>query len=284
MVTRKTAHIPAVAIAGIIMCVLATEARATSGTETPISLPASALIAPTSCTVAIGSKTLTVDTVPGGDSETFPHEVTGGSCPMGETCLEYDYRFTITPPTTLSKSYVTISSDIVIYEASPGGIFINDCIADKTPTNGPTACHHREAKFNPSGSPLNARVVVSRAAPRVSTAGAFVGSQSGFCLIQGPGIPVSPFAPVNTTSNQKAAGGKCDVTVTNGPDGKIPVKVETSTPGCAVASQVDVFINGKTIQDSSGEAFTYGTGTTTCYPTKPKPTCVCRNPSSPCPN
>ena len=282
MLTWKMARVSAVALVGI-MCVVATEARAIV-VEPPPGPLALALTAPLSCTALLPNESsVLVETVPGGDSLTFPHNV---PCPTGEgTCSEYNYKFTSSSGFNLTNSWLSVSSDVTIHAASPSGsVIIGECLADRTPTNGSTSCAQREVRFGSHASPLEATIIVSGSTPRVSTAAAFNSyGQSGFCLIQGPGVQANPFTPFATTSNQQAAGGKCDVIVTNGANGR-PVKIVTTTEGCAVASQVDLTVNGLPFQDSAGEPITFGTGTSTCYATTPKPTCVCRNPATPCPN
>ena len=282
MLTRKMARFSAVALVGFA-CMFATEARATGGGESPVGPPTLALTAPLFCEVSIGTKTLRVDTVPMGTPATFPHDVPCPSPGTG-TCSEYNYRFTIAPATTLSKSYVTISSDLAIYQASPGAIFINDCIADKTPTNGLNACAQREAQFNSSASPLNASVIVTRSAPRVSTAGAFVGSSSGFCLIQGPGVPGGAFTSVSLSTSEQVAGGKCVADWSFNPAG-IVTGVSTSTPGCTagvgvITADLPTATN-ELLQDSGGATITSGVDTSSCKVVAGKSYCVCTR--APCP-
>jgi len=280
MVTRKMAQISAVALI-VFGSVLVSEVRA--------QVIAPAQTAPLTCTapLAFTTSSVTIAAMPGGITNTFPYDV---ACPGGEgsICSKYDYKFTSSEGSNLTKSYLSVSSDLDIYAVTPAAFIENPTCEGDGNLIGRFVCEQRQIRFNPQPSGFSASVIVTRTDPRVSTAGAIVGLLStGFCLIQGPGAPVNPFKAVTTASNQKAAGGKCDVTVTLGADGKTPVKVETSTSDCAVASQVDLTVAGSgagggPFQD--GAPITYGTGTTTCYPTKPKPTCVCRNPSSPCPN
>ena len=274
MVIRKMVRFSAVAIL-VFACALATEVRAQI---------IAAQTAPLSCTVPLGNGTLLVETVPGGNSSTFPHDV---PCPnVGGTCSEYNYKFTSSSGNTLSKSFLSVSSDLAIFQTTPSATIEDPaCKGDlDVPLIGRFVCEQRTVRFGSQPNGFSASVIVTRSVPRVSTSGSFVGLlNSGFCLIQGPGVPGGAFTPITTTSNQKAAGGKCDVIVTNGANGR-PVKIETSTEGCAVASQVDLTINGLPFKDSNGAPITFGTGTSTCYATTPKPTCVCRNPATPCPN
>ncbi len=277
MLRSKIARLSAVAFGGI-MCVLTTEARATGDFEIPVALPAAALTAPLTCTATVGSGTVTIQA--GADGLPVPHDV---PCPGGTgTCSEYTYRFTSSTGSTLLKSFLSLSSDVTIYEASPAGvILINDCIADKTPTNGLLACAQREARFNSSASPLNAKVVVSRSASRVATTGAFVGFHSGFCLIQGPGVPGGTFTPYAAASTLKLGGGKLDVSVTYGADG-LPVGGQCLSglgTTCFEGSPVgDLMVNGEVLRDF--KIITFGDNTTTCI--KGNPTrCYCTK--APCP-
>jgi hypothetical protein len=62
-------------------------------------------------------------------------------------------------------------------------------------------------------------VIVTRAATRVSTAGAKKGSSEAFCLIQGPGVPGGRFETVTAKSTIVVVHGLCSADVTKGPDG-----------------------------------------------------------------
>ena len=283
MLTRQIVRFSAVAIVGI-MCAVATEARADEN-GIPIALPASALTAPLSCLAPLGDgNSVTIAAVPMGSPATFPRDV---PCPgeIGTTCSEYNYKFTSSNGSTLLKSFLTVSSDVVIYEASPSGsALFNECIADRAPTNGLTACAQREVKFLSHASPLDAKVVVSRAAPHVSTAGSLVGFRSGFCLIQGPGVTGGTFNTVATGDSEIVAGGKCVANLVRGPGGSVAGAIADPNCGFAEILTENFKINGLPVRGANGKPITYG-DTTTCYiQTNGKTSCYCKNPSTPCPN
>ncbi len=272
MLTKKMARFSAVAIV-VFACVLATEARGQL---------ASALTAPLSCTVPFGSGTLTIQA--GADGLLFPHDV---PCPGGTgTCSEYTYRFTSSTGSTLSQSFLSVSSDLDIYVASPAGnIEVTGpngaCAGDDTTKIGVSVCEQRQVRFNSNASTLDATLVVTRAAPRVSTAGSRSGNKSAFCLIQGPGVPGGAFTPYSPAAILKLGGGKLDVSITYGADGR-PVA------GACVAGQAnpcfsgipegDLVVNGEVLRDF--DTVTFGDNTTTCI--KGNPTrCYCTK--APCP-
>jgi hypothetical protein len=282
MPTRKMVRFSAVVLVGFA-CVLATEARAQ---EAPPPL-AQALSAPLSCQASLPNETsVLVETVPGGVPSTFPHDV---PCPgdTGTTCSEYNYKFTSSSGFTLLNTWLSVSSDVTIYAAYPyGSVLIGECLADKIPPNGLTSCAQREVRFNSHASPLEAKIVVSRSAPRVSTAAAFnQWSQSGFCLIQGPGAPGGSFTPYKKAAAQKLAGGKLDVLITYGPDnlpnGGACNPVQAPGITCyetTIGPGNPLILFDQEIQDF--KTITSGTNTSTCL--KGNPTkCYCTR--TPCP-
>lgn len=275
MPTRKMARFSAVAIVGIIMCGVTTEAKAQL---------APALTAPLSCTLTLAGAQLTIETVPMGTPPTFPNDVpcTGGT----GTCSEFNYRFTYAGG-NISQSFLSVSSDVGIFEASPSGsIEVASCSGDSSTKVGLNVCEQRQVRFNDAAATVNAKVVVTRAATRVSTAGAKKGASEAYCLIQGPGAPGgSLFEPFTTSKKEMFAGGKLAVTVTFGPDNKPnggacdPVQAPGIT--CietTIGTGNPLVLNGVVIQDF--DTITSGTGTSTCV--KGNPTrCYCT--AAPCP-
>ena len=257
MLKSKMARFSAVALIGLAS-VLATEARAQ---QSPIlvTLPAPALTAPLSFTTGFLTVTAGADLLP------VPHDVTGGLCPVGQTCSEYTYQFTSTGG-NLSAVWLSISSDVAIYEASPAGsVFVMECLADRFPPvlTGVNVCQQREVRFLPNAPTFNAKLVVSRSAPRVATAVGFAGFSSAFGLIQGPGVIGGTIAPITFKSKLLIANGHCPVDVTNGPDGGFTSLANSLGSPCTttisnVAPLIDE-VTGQPVQISPGEFVTYGT-------------------------
>jgi len=257
MLKSKMARFSAVALIGLAS-VLATEARA----QTPVTLPATALIATNTFTSGFLNVTAGFDNLP------VPHDVPCPS-PATGTCSEYTYRFTSTGG-NISKAWLSVSSDVAIYEASvtapiasAGSVFIMECIADETPSNGLTACAQREVRFSPNQATFDAKLVVSRSAPRVATASAFAAFQKKFGLIQGPGVIGGTIAPITFKSKLLVANGHCPVDVTNGPDGGFTSLANSLGSPCTttisnVAPLIDE-VTGQPVQISPGEFVTYGT-------------------------
>lgn len=274
MLTRKIVRFSAVAIVGIIMCGVTIEAKAQI---------APALTAPLSCTLSLAGAQLTIQA--GADGLLFPHDV---PCPLATgTCSEYTYRFTYAGG-NISQSFLSVSSDLAIFEASPSGaIEATSCIGDSTTKVGLNVCEQRQVRFNEAASTVNAKVVVTRGTTRVSTAGARKGNSEAYCLIQGPGVPGVAFATSTASRTDRAANNQCDAVLTFGADNLVLSGVPD--PNCGFADipldSPELFINGKPIKSTNGAPFTFGTGTTTCYPTSNgRAICYCRNPSTPCPN
>ena len=275
MLTRQMVRISAVAIVGFA-CVIASEAPA----QVPL---APALDAPSSCSLTLSGASLTIQA--GADLLPFPHDVPCTGAPA-TTCSEYTYRFTYAGG-NISQSFLSVSADLDIYAANPSaaieGAPSASCAGDSTTGIGVNVCEQRQIRFNEAASTVNASVVVKRAAPRVSTAGARKGNSSAFCLIQGPGVPSDAFTTFSTTRTDTVAGGKCSVSLTVGADGQ-PSSVSTTPPcitGVAAGLGLGLLVNGEPWQGSNGQPITFGTGTSTCYPTRPKATCVCT--AAPCP-
>ena len=83
------------------------------------------------------------------------------------------------------------------------------------------------------------------------------------------------FVPITIQRTDRVAGGKCLAKLSYDASGDL--KVETEPP--CIVGQGPLFVNGEELQDSDG-LITFGSGTTTCYPTSP-PRCICTK--SPCP-
>lgn len=185
----------------------------------------------------------------------------------------------------LSQSFLSVSSDVAIFEVNPSGaIEATPCVGDSTTKVGLNVCEQRQIRFNEAATTVNAKVVVTRAAARVSTAGARKGSSEAYCLIQGPGVPGDQFAAVSLTIDETVAGGKCQAHWTNNPAGKT-IGVTTDTPGCFAGNGVVTAAVGggasELIQDSGGATITAGTGTSSCKVVGGKSYCVCT--AAPCP-
>jgi hypothetical protein len=276
MMTSKMVRFSAVALVGFA-CMLATEARAQIVT---------AQTAPLSCSVPLGNGTLLVETVPGGTPSTFPHDV---PCPgVGGTCSEYNYKFTSSNGSNLIKSILSVSSDLNIYSVSPSSIIEDpSCKGDfDIPLIGRFVCEQRTIRFGSHPSGFSASVIVNHSAPRVATAAAFnQWSQSGFCLIQGPGAPGGSFTPYKKAAAQKLAGGKLDVLITYGPDnlpnGGACNPVQAPGITCyetTIGPGNPLILFDQEIQDF--KTITSGTNTSTCL--KGNPTkCYCTR--TPCP-
>lgn len=270
MVTRRMVRFFAIALVGFT-CVLASEARAQLQP---------ALTAPLICNLNLAGAPLTIQAA--ADGLPFPHDV---PCPLATgTCSEFTYRFTYAGG-NISQSFLSVSSDVAIFEASPSGaIEATSCIGDSTTKVGLNVCEQRQVRFNEAATTVNAKVVVTRAAARVSTAGARKGSSEAYCLIQGPGVPGDAFAAVPTTIEERVAGGKCNAHWTNNPAGKT-IGVTTSTPGCFAGDGVVTAAVGggasELIQDSGGATITAGTGTSSCKIVAGRSYCVCT--AGPCP-
>jgi hypothetical protein len=276
MMTSKMVRFSAVALVGFA-CMLATEASAQIVT---------AQTAPLSCSVPLGNGTLLVETVPGGTSSTFPHDV---PCPGGGgACSEYNYKFTSSNGSKLIKSYLSVSTDLNIYSVSPPSIIEDpSCKGDfDIPLIGRFVCEQRTIRFGSQPSGFSASVIVNHSAPRVATAGAFSGLlNSGFCLIQGPGVPGGSFTPYAKSEDLTLAGGKLNVNITYGPDNKPNGGscnlVQASGITCyetTIGPGNPLMIAGQEVKDF--ETITSGTNTSTCI--KGNPTkCYCTR--TPCP-
>lgn len=271
MLRSKTARFFAVALGSIILCAVATEARA------QLQPP---LTAPLSCTLTLAGAPLTIQA--GADLLPFPHDV---PCPgaTGTTCSEFTYRFTYAGG-NISQSFLSVSSDLAIFEASPSGaIEATSCIGDSTTKVGLNVCEQRQVRFNEAASTVNAKVVVTRAAPRVSTAGARKGNSEAYCLIQGPGVPGDGFKPFTTSAQQTVAGGKVNVIINfdalGNPSGGTCAPVQPPGSQCFEGSPVgDLLVNGEVLRDFT--TVTFGDNTSTCI--KGNPTrCFCT--AAPCP-
>ena len=272
MVTRRMIRFFAIALVGFA-CVLAREARADG--PIPVTLPAPALTAPLQCQASLGEGNLIVTA--GFDGLAVPHDVTSLTnplCPTGTTCSEYVYRFAHSE-SNLSKAWLSISSDIAIYQAaitsptqSSGSVFIGECLADKTPTNGLTACAQREVRFSPGegGTPqMDVKVVVTRSAPRVATIGAFAGIyNSGFCLIQGPGAPGNTVTASTIKATKLLVHGQCSVDVTTGPDGSFTSAVNSAGSTCVETFPTSLAVDGIEIQFEPGRFILIGPTSKQC--------------------
>ncbi len=291
MLTRKMVRFSAVAVVGFA-CVIASEARAQL---------VSALTAPTVCD--FGEGTIRIEA--GVGQMTFPSDV---PCP-GEgasgTCSKYNYRFSSNGG-NIVKSFLSVSADLDIFVASsgdgtPATIEDPSCglpIPNVRPGN--RICEQRTVRFNSTGTTIDASVIVKRSVPRVSTAGARRGGGCGeseecwnppiarVCLIQGPGVPAAAFATTTASRTDRAANNQCDAPLTIGPDNQVlSGSPSPEGQGCGFADLLlsSLTINGAPIRSTNGAPFTFGNGTTTCYPTSNgRAICYCKNPSTPCPN
>ena len=278
MLTRKMVRFSAVALVGFA-CVLATEARAQLSNG-------QAQTALLTCTapLAFSNESVTVAAVPMGNPATFPHDVPCPS-PATGTCSEYNYTFTSSNGSNLTKAYLSLSSDLNIYEVFPSAFIENPVCEGDGNLIGRFVCEQRQVRFNSQPSGFNARVVVTRSAPRVSTGGAIVGLlQAGFCLIQGPGVPGGAFTSVSLSTSEQVAGGKCVADWSFNPAG-IVTGVSTTTPGCTAGVGVVTanLPNDSTelLQDSGGATVTSGVNTSSCKTVAGKSYCVCTR--APCP-
>lgn len=86
------------------------------------------------------------------------------------------------------------------------------------------------------------------------------------------------FTPVTLQQTDLVAGGKCVAKLTYDRESGVLKSVETDPP--CVAGNGPLRVNGQELQDISGP-LTFGSGTTTCYPTSYGWKCVCT--ASPCP-
>lgn len=270
MLTSQIVRCSVVALIGFA-CMLATEVRAQI---------APGLTAPLICNLSLAGAPLTIQA--GADGLAFPHDVpcTGGT----GTCSEFTYRFTYAGG-NISQSFLSVSSDVAIFEASPSGaVEATPCIGDSTTKVGLNVCEQRQVRFNDAATTVNAKVVVTRAAARISTAGARKGNSEAYCLIQGPGVPGDQFAAVSLASEETVAGGKCKAFWTNDPAGKT-TGVTTNTQGCFAGSGIVTAAVGgggsELIQDSGGATITAGTGTSSCKVVSGRSYCVCT--AAPCP-
>ena len=249
MLTSKMVRFSAVALVGFA-CMLATEARAQL---------APALTAPLSCTVPLGSGTLTIQA--GADNPRDVTSLTASSCPANTTCSEYTYIYNWTGG-ALSHSALSVSADLNIYAANPSASIEGptSCSGDTSSKVGTNVCEQRQIRFNQNSSTINASVIVTRAAPRITTAGAVKGTASAYCLIQGPGVAGGTIAPVSFASTLLVAHGHCPVDVTTGPDGGF-TSVENSAGSTCTKTLLNVApnINNQPVQIPPGRFVTYGT-------------------------
>ena len=282
MLTRQIVRFSAVAVVGFA-CVIASEARA------QIASLADALTAPLSCTVPFAGGFLTVQAA--FDNLPFPHDVpcANANFPLATgICSEYTYHYSSSTGVNLSQSLLSVSSDLNIFEASPSGSIevasATVCgTGDTTSKIGVNVCEQREVRFNANATTVDAKVVVSRAAPRVTSAGARAGNSSAFCLIQGPGVP-GTFNTVARGGSEIVAGGKCVANLVRDTGGGVVSAIPDPNCGFAEIPSGSFQINGLPVRGADGEPITYG-DTTTCYvQTNGKTSCYCKNPSTPCPN
>ena len=254
MLRSKIVRFSAVALVGFA-CVLATEARAQIFT---------AQTAPLSCTASLGGgKTVTITA--GADSLPFPHDVPCTNAPG--TCSEYTYKFTTSNASILTRAFLSVSSDLDIFSTTPSAAIENStCEGDGgAPLIGRFVCEQRTVRFNQQPSGFMASVVVTRADPRVSTAGAIVGLvQTGFCLIQGPGAPGNRIAPVNIKATRLLVHDQCSVDVTTGPDGSFTSAVNSAGSTCVETFPTSLAVDGKEIQFEPGQFILIGPTSKQC--------------------
>ena len=249
MLRNKMVRFSAIALVGFAS-VLATEARAQLAT---------ALTAPFSCSVTLGSGTLTITA--GADNPRDVTFATTPSCPLNQTCSEYKYQYVWTGG-TLSHSALSVSSDLNIYEATPSASIEGptSCSGDTSTKVGTNVCEQRQIRFNQASSTINATVIVTRAASRITTAGSVKGNASAYCLIQGPGVPGGTITPVSFASTLLVAHGHCPVDVTTGPDGGF-TSLENSAGSLCTKTLLNVApnINNQPVQIPPGRFVTNGT-------------------------
>jgi hypothetical protein len=122
-------------------------------------------------------------------------------------------------------------------------------------------------------------VIVGPTTARVSTA-LVRRDVTESCLVVGPGVPaVNPFTPVPSEQKEFCANSKCVCTKTFSGGQLVKVTAEAVGAGTCTVTIDDVFIqvgSGPSEQAQSFDHITHGPGTCTTYPTKPKPTTVCR--------
>jgi hypothetical protein len=204
---------------------------------------------------------------------------------------KYQYKITSTTGKFVDYTLIMVPADQYLGSADP----LSDlCIpgalgaADPQTNVGGGLYHEYPVGFDPPGRANPYTFTLYMNGPSTAEPTTVVvkyGLKKEACSIAGPGNAVNAFMPTTTSQSATGAGGKCVVTLSYGPNNEL-IGLATSTSGC-YSGQGDLTISGQSENSSSGTAtfvggpVTFGNQTTTCWPAKPKPWCVCT--SQPCP-
>ena len=270
MQTRKYLLLYALAIALAALCA-ATEARAN-----PAGVP---LTQPGPLTCSTTNFTMTAVT---GPNSLFPIPVDCSTLHPGQICGSYAY--TVAKKTSSSKSFnrvvlaVSGDQDFDSANSTPIGTTAANALGAGDGNFLKKAFHEYTVRFSFNTSIALATVstvIVGPTSARATTINVRGGSDDNdndSCLIAGPGIAGNIFKPQLATQNVSCAAGKCTCQLSFDAAGNITA---VTSPDCDVDTPASLLIDGKPISFFGNEGITIGTGTSTCYPTKPTASCVC---------
>lgn len=252
------------AVMASIILFTVTEIRAHFPNGVPVPLPA-----PLSCITLPGGN-WQIDAITGVNGE-FPVSIPCSSAHAGKLCAKYDYTITSLQGKSIAHTVVAISADQDLDSTNPSADVANPGDGDSATDFLKYARHEYAVRFNPNASVFSPSIVIVEPTfSRISTILVTKGNTKESCLIAGPGAFRDIFQPVTTTQTVSCAAGQCTCVLTFGPDGTITA---VTSPDCGT-TQTPLTVNGEPLQFFGNQGITIGTGTQTCYPTKPIPTCV----------
>lgn len=262
MLTRKRLLL-FMAIIASIMLLTATGIRAHFPNGVPVPLPA-----PLSC-ITLPDGNWRIDAIESNGEFPIPVPCSANEH-AGKQCAEYSYTVTSLLGKSPDHVVFAVSADQDLDSAGPSANVQPPGPGDTTTGFLENARHEYPVRVNPTPQIPASIVIVGPTSPRISTVLVRKGKISESCLIAGPGVPLDQFAPRTTTQTVSCAAGQCTCVLTFGPDGTITA---VTSPDCDT-TQTPLTVNGEPLQFFGNQGITIGSGTSTCYPTKPIPTCV----------